>query len=552
MKYIVMTLSFLLVAQVGVAQKDWVREGVEDTEFVIEKERENTLPPANRNYEKISYSPKPANRSRLTYDLQTLDPYQVADVKIDVSPQAVRLPRSDVPLGNYARLGFGNYTTPYADIYLGSEKNEAYQYYAHYHHLSSRTGEVADENSGNARHRLHLGGTYFADNFAIEGKAAYRRDRYFFYGYDPNLIEINDNDSIRQVLNDFEIEGVIRSTDAESPLQFEVGAGYATISDDALTTERQFKIPAQIRYRLNEQSRLEASFAAYLMRRTDSSEINRNFISLQPRYFFNTDRFQVEIGLNTVYEDDTVSNTNNVHLYPHLEVGYRLFYDIVLFGGITGDMERTSYRQYIRENPFLAPEINLIHSNKQFALYGGIRGNLTPQLNVEAQVTYSTYENLYFYLNDLQDSTRFTVVYNDQSTRLFSLKAAAYYEVNERLRTSLQAEFLGYTFEDDVQEAAWHRPNFQAHLLGSYQLLEELSFTANLFLIDGIEALQVSDGTQVSLDPLFDLSLQADYWFSEKFSAFLSANNLTSNSYQRYLNYPVRGFNFLVGLTYAF
>ncbi|MEM9981051.1 MAG: hypothetical protein AAF734_01065, partial [Bacteroidota bacterium] len=292
MKYIVMILSFLLVAQMGIAQKDWVREGVENIEFVIEKERENTLPPASRNYEKISYSPKPTNRSRLTYDLQTLDPYQVADVKIDVSPQAVRLPRSDVPLGNYARLGFGNYTTPYADIYLGSEKNEAYQYYAHYHHLSSRTGEVDDENSGNARHRLHLGGTYFADNFAIEGKAAYRRDRYFFYGYDPGLIEINDNDSIRQILNDFEIEGVIRSTNAVSPLQFEVGAGYATISDDALTTERQFKIPAQIRYRLSEQSRLEASFAAYLMRRTDSSEINRNFISLQPRYFFNTDRFQ--------------------------------------------------------------------------------------------------------------------------------------------------------------------------------------------------------------------------------------------------------------------
>ena len=57
---------------------------------------------------------------------------------------------------------------------------------------------------------------------------------------------------------------------------------------------------------------------------------------------------------------------------------------------------------------------------------------------------------------------------------------------------------------------------------------------------------------KVELDPAFDLNVRAEYLISESFSLFAQFNNITSNQYPLYLNYPVRGFQGLGGLTWSF
>jgi len=43
-----------------------------------------------------------------------------------------------------------------------------------------------------------------------------------------------------------------------------------------------------------------------------------------------------------------------------------------------------------------------------------------------------------------------------------------------------------------------------------------------------------------------------DYFISRKVSAFIKLNNLLSNNYQVYLNYPVRGFQAVGGVSWSF
>ena len=68
----------------------------------------------------------------------------------------------------------------------------------------------------------------------------------------------------------------------------------------------------------------------------------------------------------------------------------------------------------------------------------------------------------------------------------------------------------------------------------------------------GAKAYDVDTKTTVELDPAVDLNVKASYFLSKQFSIFLKGNNLLSNEYQLYLNYPVRGVQVMGGITWVF
>jgi hypothetical protein len=50
-------------------------------------------------------------------------------------------------------------------------------------------------------------------------------------------------------------------------------------------------------------------------------------------------------------------------------------------------------------------------------------------------------------------------------------------------------------------------------------------------------------GTELRLDPLLDLNLHGDYFFTNQFGAFVEINNILGNNRERWANYPSFGFN---------
>jgi hypothetical protein len=51
---------------------------------------------------------------------------------------------------------------------------------------------------------------------------------------------------------------------------------------------------------------------------------------------------------------------------------------------------------------------------------------------------------------------------------------------------------------------------------------------------------------------LFDLSLGADFFFSEKFGGFIQINNLANNRRERWFRYPIFGINAMAGVMVRF
>ena len=56
----------------------------------------------------------------------------------------------------------------------------------------------------------------------------------------------------------------------------------------------------------------------------------------------------------------------------------------------------------------------------------------------------------------------------------------------------------------------------------------------------------------VTLDSYFDANAHVGYKVTDQLSVFAKANNIADQDYERWLNFPVQGIQFLAGATYQF
>jgi hypothetical protein len=286
---------------------------------------------------------------------------------------------------------------------------------------------------------------------------------------------------------------------------------------------------------------------------TDSVSINRSFFFIRPSYNLKFDNLNIELGFHFNYENDTIFNSKNVHIYPNAKVSYQVMPErIWAYAGIDGAMQKNTWRSYMRENLFLDRAVNLAHTNKTLDLFGGIRGNATDKLNFDTRVSYQNYKNLPFYVNNPFDQSRFWVVYDSSVTTVMNLHGEMSYNASEVFRLGVKLDYFNYSVGSALK-TPFHRPDFVSSIFATYNISNKLLLKSDIYYISGLKANDIS-GMQpfVKLKDIVDINLRADYLFSKNFSSFINVMNLTSASYQRYQYYGSRRINVLAGVTYTF
>jgi len=202
-----------------------------------------------------------------------------------------------------------------------------------------------------------------------------------------------------------------------------------------------------------------------------------------------------------------------------------------------------------QENRWIGQNISVFNTINNFTVKCGFKGNIWNDVAFETGISFSDYDNLFFLSNGgLSDSTQFIPLY-DSNVSLFNFFASLSVEKG-RSQATLRLDT--YNWSTDSLREAFHRPGFSLGATYSYFFNEKLSASTALTVLSGIEAFNTSSGNFTSLDPIFDLSLDVNYTFSKRVGLFLEAENLISNEYERYWNYPVRGIRVIGGLTFSF
>ncbi|GEO03652.1 hypothetical protein AAE02nite_13160 [Adhaeribacter aerolatus] len=529
---------------------------LEDAEIVVEKNRVNELPEATRNFEKLRIPPPEKKPRQVNYRFAD---YRLATNNLNLPMRVLTIKQEDLTQvnGNYIKLGLGNYSTAYVKGYFHNKRDNQFSYGADVSHVASAKGPVDGSNSGVSNSEIKFNAESYTRDLTVGGNLYYNHDRYNFYGYSP-VIEKIDRDTIKQVFNRIGADIFFNNKVSKSELQFQGGVGFKYFTNRFGARESNILTNIGVGYALDENAKINVDAKASFVGYKDSTSINRGYFRLRPSYESVSDLVSLSLGAVIAYTGDEVNNARKLNIYPSVRVGYEVVDDqFQLFAGVEGDLKRVTLHDLTQENPYLNQDVQVADENKVLDFYGGLTGNLGSSLKFTARAGYQSFRNLYFFNASQTDSTKFDLVYDNGTTKVINFLGELSYNYSERFRLGLKTEINKYT--TDLLAKPFHRPAFQTNISGSYNYNDKIYFHTELYYLSrtyGQVFRRDNEGIYrpalKETDNITDLNLKVDYRFSNKFSTFVMGNNLLGNQYQRFVNYPNKGLQLIIGASYIF
>lgn len=546
-RYISICVTLLLAGQLGWAQQpEGGEEDLPGQNITVVSEIKPILADAR----KIGLNPElPAVNDqpiKVEYDVPTRM-LKVPYVAPEVRPLATRPDKVEQLKNVYAKVGFGNYLTPYLDLYVNSGRSSKYDNRDNETNLAARVnyissnGPLPDQQFSDLRTKLM--GDFFINNFALHAFGGYDRHAIRFYGYNPEvdtLISAQDNgqtynfmygglrfNNTEKTYYDLDYDGTFRvnyltdrlnQNEINPVADFMIGKRY----DDNL---------AKVRLGID-----HTTFTS------DTSRQNLTIISARPSYRVQNDNWFADLGVNVGADED------GFYVFPDVLFERELVDELVVFhAGFTGEVLKNNYRTLSDRNPFLNQN-PLLRNSRELQVKAGVRGAPIRGGSYNAQVSYSNVNFLPLFVTDSVAVNRFNTVY-DTSTNILNLHFEVGYSFGEKVRVLAAIDFFSYDLKNNAQ--AWHLPTIKSSLLLRYQITDKLQAEADIFLFNRMFALS-PEGIENQLPGVADINLGASYQVNESFHVFLDVNNIAAANYQRYYNFPSLGLNAIGGIKMIF
>ncbi|WP_435623132.1 TonB-dependent receptor [Flagellimonas sp.] len=293
-------------------------------------------------------------------------------------------------------------------------------------------------------------------------------------------------------------------------------------------------------------------------------------VGVNPSLLILRDDLTLNLGANIVYGLDTENSDSNFFIYPAVTASYRVVDETVIaYGGIEGELRQNSYYDFVQDNPYVSPTLEIQPTDQQYEGYLGLKGQLLPSVGYNIKGSYTAENRRPLFLLNPENLSRsdeegyflgnsFQVFYDDIKT--LGIFGELNVDVNRNFSLGINAEFYDYDTETD--NPAWNLPSIKGSLFMDYQISEQWFFGANLFYVGEREDLDrqvlagplppVPSDVILTLDGFFDVNAHAGYRFNEQLSIFVKASNIANNDYQRWANFRVQGFQALAGVSYKF
>ncbi|MCF2873471.1 MULTISPECIES: hypothetical protein [unclassified Tenacibaculum] len=487
---------------------------------------------------------------------------------------------------NYFSIGLANKIAPYLEAYVRRNERFNSEYGAHIKFLLS-ADPVENTRLSSTFYNASLNLFYAQQERFFNWKAGVKaeRNKYNWYGLPGNITFTDATISAieeEQAYNNFKVFGTIKFDDTD----FKEANGSITYFSDALSSNEffidgnalfEFRLSEIIHRDLNDLS-LNTTIS-YLGTKFDKAydsqtQLKHSFfvVGAHPTYKFNVKNLAIKIGAKSYFAMDLENSKNNFLIYPDVELSYPVVKDFAnVFVGAGGDVDITSYQSIVEQNPYVSPTQNLLLKNTKYSVFGGIKGKLDAQFSYNFKASYSNIENNpFFALNQSKSNgsntagsnafsflgyeygNSFTTVYDD--IKLLNFFGEVAYNGFKNLTVGFNGQFNSFTLTNQLE--AWNAPKMQGEIFGTYKT-EKWYAGANLYFIGErkgklFDVLPAQTFNTINLKSYFDVNFNGGYNFSDSFSVFLNLNNVLNNSYQRFNNFNVQGFQVMGGATWKF
>ena len=287
---------------------------------------------------------------------------------------------------------------------------------------------------------------------------------------------------------------------------------------------------------------------------------------IAPSFVMNEDDWTINIGVGLFYSLGTQNNSNKFYVYPQINSSLKVVGDLMIFyAGAEGNLEQNTYSDFVNQNHFLSPTLDIRPTDKQYDVFAGLKGKLTNTVSYNLRASYVNERNkALFKSNDYNEDTTnenyafgnsLQVVYDDTKTVSFygELKA----DISEDVTFGVDGTFSSYT--NDIQSEAWNLPAVKLNANVDFNITEKWYAGAKVFFVGerkdqklNTDLVNITVPSPITLDSYFDVNAHVGFKYNDQLTAFLKANNITNKGYQKWLDYPVQGFQIVLGANYKF
>lgn len=474
---------------------------------------------------------------------------------------------------NYASLGVGTYTSILGEVYLNHELSNSENVGGYFSHHSSQGG-IEDLLLDDDFSTTHLNAHYSQKlrDFSWKVDGGFDLMTYNWYGLPQNFFGQTEANMIdpSHTYNSFYLGGKINFDDAvinDGSVRFRRFGDNQDSGENRFVAKAGFDIPLQGET-INTELYIDYIGGSFDMDYYGLGKINYGNITvgLSPSYQLTQDDLTVNLGVRLVYLNDTEFSDNKFFIYPNIDASYRLVDEILIaYGGITGQLQQNSYYDFATENPFVSPTLFVAPTDQLYKGFLGLKGKLSNNVSYNVKGNYYAEKNKALFKandargdasKDYQYGNSFGVVYDDVTT--FSVAGELNIDVNRNFTLGFKGEYFNYNMDNEAEP--WNLPNVTGSIFMDLQISEQWYAGASAIYVgerkdqqDLVATLLPQDPSPViTLDSYFDANAHVGYKINDQLSVFAKANNILNQDYQRYLNFPVQGIQFLAGATYQF
>lgn len=490
----------------------------------------------------------------------------------------VEVERPERVYDNYASLGVGNYTNAFAEFYSRLEVSRFDEMSIFLQHNSSQGG-IEDVELDDKYYDTQLNLTYASNLrdmfYRIQLDALHQH--FNWYGVPADLYTAEELATIDPAHS---YMGAALSGEVQLENSFFSGSDIVLryFGDSYSSSELYARLQPKFAFEVSYQEVGIDTDISYLSGGFDQSYLNPDSeiaysylnLGINPYIKFNQDRFSAVIGAAVYIGMDNENSESDVFVYPRLQASYRLSGDAaIVYAGADGGLVQNTYYDVTQQNPFVSPTLFLAPTDKAYDAFAGLKGKINERFSYDVKGSYKSENNRPLFVANSFDATTpastiengyeagnsFGLTYDELTT--LEIFAEAQYEVNKNIQFGANLSYFNY--DTDVFEYAWNLPDIKASFFTKANFTEQFYGGLTLFYIGERKEIGWAFSSPLTdpvpylaLDSFVDLNINFGYNLNDQLSIFLKGNNLLGENYQRWLNYPVQGLQFMGGATYKF
>jgi len=590
-RYIV-PLFFLLFFIAGFAGTSVAQQ--ESNKLNQEVEVVKAYKPSVANAEKINLLPEINDTTKFRPDMNyKINSHPVGSGFKSSAVKSYNQFQREITAHGYGKIsgGFGNYLTPFLDVYVSNPNTSNGTLGIELNHLSSQGAVDLKGGSQNdapfSYNKAVLFGSYVANGVTISSELLYRRDMNRFYGY-PTAIPDNitenafakyfNQDQLNQ-LGYFDL-AVKSNATASSSLKFNTGINLGYFNTSTNQVEKAIRVKGDFDYNFGTFSgKLKAGFENFSTEEVTTwsdlpsyATYQSSWLTIAPSVRYENEILSLEGGIKTytLFED---ANETTFKLYPKATFEfYAADKKLTVYAGIDGFLENNNYSRIAAENRWINPTLLARPTNYLNIFSGGVKGKIALPFAYDLGVKYSKTANHLFYvtrvingsgntnpaLEDLTYDNAFDIEYDDLT--ILDFRGELSYTT-----TALLLQLAGhfYSYELSALEKAPYMPDFTLNATSDFKLTEKISATAEIFLtgprnvmlkyyhppiLSSIPPAPI----YLTTDAMVELNAGAKYLFSKNIQLFGRIENLLNRKDEPWYGYTVQGIRFKVGGSFSF